>query len=418
MKPHPWPTAALALLGLLACLRVYVLEVELRELRATCEVAARTVPRAAEGAPDAAGTPVNAAGGRSRPDDASARVSDRDSGEKPRDAATNPASPASHPPPAPQDAKGYVPHADSRVCSPLANRRHPGRGGKRVVSFSLFALPGGGVLPFLVVGIRKNYDFVRLWYPGWTMRVYAAGVNETVLGEFERALPDAEFVRCRRSPVPQREMEYRWLPYDDAEVERFVVRDLDSLPGPREAFAVGEWEASRLPFHAMRDHEAHGVPLVGCCFGIVAGTLGFASMEGFLEGVWGEFPNAKRPSCCGEDQGILMDLLWPKMRDRTLSHDSSAKRRRAGCYGSHICRDFPITERTERGYVGLALKDAWRMERAEWECSCACEFAEAGPQPSGYEPGLERILHADLPPGDPGRVDEARQDRRGNGTIG
>jgi hypothetical protein len=52
------------------------------------------------------------------------------------------------------------------------------------------------------------------------------------------------------------------------EVDRFVVRDADSIIRPREWFAVQEWIASGLNLHLMRDsHDGHNQRVMGGMWG-------------------------------------------------------------------------------------------------------------------------------------------------------
>ena len=56
---------------------------------------------------------------------------------------------------------------------------------------------------------------------------------------------------------------WRFFPTLDTQVEIFMSRDLDSPIKPREVEAVDEWVKSEKALHVMRDHPAHGVPMLG-----------------------------------------------------------------------------------------------------------------------------------------------------------
>ena len=60
---------------------------------------------------------------------------------------------------------------------------------------------------------------------------------------------------------------WRFLPTLDPQVEIFMSRDLDSPIKPREVEAVEEWVKSEKALHVMRDHPAHGVPMLGGLWG-------------------------------------------------------------------------------------------------------------------------------------------------------
>ena len=55
----------------------------------------------------------------------------------------------------------------------------------------------------------------------------------------------------------------RFMVADDPLVDRFMIRDIDSRLGPRDAAAVQEWIASRYSVHSMRDHPMHGTEMMG-----------------------------------------------------------------------------------------------------------------------------------------------------------
>ena len=47
-----------------------------------------------------------------------------------------------------------------------------------------------------------------------------------------------------------------------------IFRDLDSRPSQREVNAVNEWLQSKHPFHVMRDHPGHDLPMLAGMWGI------------------------------------------------------------------------------------------------------------------------------------------------------
>jgi hypothetical protein len=52
-------------------------------------------------------------------------------------------------------------------------------------------------------------------------------------------------------------MSWRFLVASDPNIERYVIRDIDSRISRREKLAVDEWIASGKQFHVMRDHPSH-----------------------------------------------------------------------------------------------------------------------------------------------------------------
>ena len=63
-------------------------------------------------------------------------------------------------------------------------------------------------------------------------------------------------------------MVWRFLVASDKNVERYIVRDIDSRLSVREKQAVDEWIKSGKMFHVMRDHPSHShYPMSGGMWG-------------------------------------------------------------------------------------------------------------------------------------------------------
>jgi len=67
----------------------------------------------------------------------------------------------------------------------------------------------------------------------------------------------------------------RFLLVDDPSVWLTLVRDVDSRFSLRELMAVNEWiaDVDKYPFHSMKDHQQHIVPVMGCSFGMRRGLF-------------------------------------------------------------------------------------------------------------------------------------------------
>ena len=68
-------------------------------------------------------------------------------------------------------------------------------------------------------------------------------------------------------------MFWRFLAFDDQNVDFVMVRDVDSPFTVRERLAVEEWLASGFPFHVIRDHRYHMEPMMGGLWGGRTGVL-------------------------------------------------------------------------------------------------------------------------------------------------
>ncbi len=103
------------------------------------------------------------------------------------------------------------------------------------------------------------------------------------------------------------------LPLYLPEMDRFVVRDADSVIRPREWFAVQEWIASGLNLHLMRDSiSGHNQRVMG-------------GMWGSLSKVYGDAAALFRHHTArsyGNDQWFWGGVLFHRHRDAHLAHDS------------------------------------------------------------------------------------------------
>lgn len=241
-------------------------------------------------------------------------------------------------------------------CGFTADMRGPGQ---NVVSYSFY----GDEQNQYFMGIERNIVDVQQHYPGWSVRVYH---------NLSKSQQTALFcpLACRYNFVDFCDvrdiagvgdlsdkfgMIWRFMPLGDDSVNRFLVRDLDSIILPREKYAVQEWIESGRSFHAMRDNPKHNVELLG--------------------GMWGGWNQFPRPfklirkkiirhaigKYKGLDQKILTRVLWPALfRSRDLfSHDS------------YLCTLFPMThpfptQRDGASFVGKVFV-ASEKARAEEE---------------------------------------------------
>lgn len=108
-------------------------------------------------------------------------------------------------------------------------------------------------------------------YPGWTVRIHHDdSIYNTYYGDvlFKLAAEGLlELVDCGKAETLCGAMLWRMKPASDPNVERFICRDVDAIPTPREAKAVAEWIESGLPVHIIHDSPAHT--------GYMGGMMGF-----------------------------------------------------------------------------------------------------------------------------------------------
>lgn len=212
---------------------------------------------------------------------------------------------------------------------------------RNIISFSLW-----GADPVYVHGAIVNARIAPNLYYGWTTRFYCDhSVPSDALEELRRT--GAEIIMVTDPLLQPVRHLWRFLVSDDANVDWFVCRDTDSRLNAQELLAVEEWVHSGKAFHIMRDHIYH--------------------MELILAGMWGGMagvlPNLRQLILSNpvysknrfSDQGFLMDMVWPLIKEHVLIHDSY--------YHLHGSKDFPSGYHLPRPiHVGGAVKNIgpWR----------------------------------------------------------
>jgi hypothetical protein len=129
---------------------------------------------------------------------------------------------------------------------------------------------------------------------------------------------------------------------DDPQVERYIVRDADSLVSEREAAAVEAWLASPYHFHHMRDYFTHTELLLAGMWGGVSGV--FPPVEPLIHQFMASYQGTERFT----DQQFLKTVLWPTARESILNHDELFGFHHAQPWPAHA----PIRWNTDAFHVG------------------------------------------------------------------
>jgi tetratricopeptide (TPR) repeat protein len=158
----------------------------------------------------------------------------------------------------------------------------------------------------------------RLWphfYPEWMLRFYCEG--DTVDADVIQKLRDlgAEVIVMARQKMLYEGLFWRMLVIAQVGVDRFLVRDVDSLFSVRERIAVDEWLASVRYFHVMRDHYTQTDLIQAGLWGGVGGVL--PPLNDLLQ----TFKLRHAPTRM-VDQAFLGAVVWPTVRQSVLIHDS------------------------------------------------------------------------------------------------
>lgn len=220
----------------------------------------------------------------------------------------------------------------------LAARSKP-----NVISFSLW---GGN--PRYLRGAIDNALAAPAIYPDWHLRYH---VDTTVPADVQAALRGlgAEVIlEAADQPIRER-LAWRFKVANDPDVGRFLVRDADSVLNEREAWAVAQWIASDVWFHAMRDWWTHTDLLLAGMWGGVAGIL---------PGLGAMLRRYKSPTMetLNIDQHFLRDQIWPLVRNHCLVHDR--------CFSAPGTRRWDLPDPAGNTHVG---QDVFTARHAEQE---------------------------------------------------
>jgi hypothetical protein len=200
---------------------------------------------------------------------------------------------------------------------------------KNIIAFSLF-----GTSDRYCAGAIKNVQAARFIYPGWTCRFYVdEDVSPAIRGDLIKE--GAEVKLVGGLPCERYGTLWRFLVADDPSVDRYLIRDCDSVLNVRERVAVDEWLATACHFHVMRDIYAHSELVLAGLWGGVRGAL--PPMAEAIVAYVERFVYHRTL-----DQCFLREEMWPTIRQSVLVHDSQF------AFGDR--RDFPPVGRMLPGH--------------------------------------------------------------------
>lgn len=206
---------------------------------------------------------------------------------------------------------------------------------KNIISFSLF-----GAQPRYCETLIKNIETAADLFPAWRCRVYLDGsVPQHVWQRLAQA--GASLVDMSREKTLYPTL-WRFLVMDDPQVERFLVRDADSLLSEREQACVEAWLDSPFYFHHMRDYFSHTELLLAGMWGGCGGILPNVDL------LMRQFMADYRGSARFTDQYFLKVALWPTVRQSILNHDEIFMFHHAQPWPAHS----PVRWKTEHFHVG------------------------------------------------------------------
>jgi hypothetical protein len=170
--------------------------------------------------------------------------------------------------------------------------------------------------------LLENAKIARHLFPCWTLRVYA---DSTVPREFIQQLKGHHVSIIEKDGGGSffDKLLWRFEVANDPHIQRFLVRDADSLLTVKERVAVDAWLSSGRYFHMMRDFYGHTDLIMAGLWGGVGGVLPN------LEILWREYP-ARSQLHRWIDQHFLEAKVWPTVSQSCIIHDSVF----TGCLGS------------------------------------------------------------------------------------
>lgn len=222
---------------------------------------------------------------------------------------------------------------------------------KKIISFALWGDNDG-----YCQGAIENAERAPKFYPGWVCRFY---VDNKVPQKYIDKLKElGSEIIYKGESKGFLGLYWRFEPmFDDATIDRFIVRDTDSRINEREAQAVREWEATNFPFHIIRDNNEHNIHILGGTWGAKAGCIPHFKMlmDQFIQRVQPD-PKNPRGDFHGSDQIFLSTFIWPYIEKCHLAHDN---------YFKYTGYEKPLTvELNREGYVGMvySIENADRVE--------------------------------------------------------
>jgi hypothetical protein len=265
-----------------------------------------------------------------------------------------------------RSARGTPGAGDSDVEEANLDNERPGPSmnapssfSRRVVSFCVF-----GTEPKYIRGMVRNAELAECFYPGWILRVYAAGDSSEALRE-AGLLRVKGCVELFTIPGEAGNKLWRLRPLFSPETSWVVFRDADSRMNYREWAAGRVWRDSPEQglAHVMRDHPLHTAPIMAGMWGINARRFREEHPESF-EKLREALAAAPRIGQNNSDQQWMAENFWPILEPHFLQHDDFHRERFPGALPFPNLAATPASDR----FVGEVFdeNDAPRDFDTDW----------------------------------------------------
>tara|TARA_R100000388_G_scaffold87122_1_gene66935 strand:- start:44 stop:748 length:705 start_codon:yes stop_codon:yes gene_type:complete len=216
----------------------------------------------------------------------------------------------------------------------------------KILSFSLY-----GDDPKYTIGMKRNIELLENVYgDDWKIRIY---LDNSVPREMakEYSQMGAQVYNVTGTPIIGG-MFWRFLPFDDKDIDVFCVRDADSRLMKREKEAVDEWLSEGTSLHLMRDHPHHNYTVMGGMFGFNKRPNGtYSFIEDYKSFIHNDYRFKKM------DDMKFLNRLYQKFNHSITSHEAyNHSSRNVDNNGNSYLdsgRQFPtIRKSKDEGFIG------------------------------------------------------------------
>lgn len=194
-------------------------------------------------------------------------------------------------------------------------------------------------------GAIYNAKLTKKYFPEWEFRVYhQSGINLDCLNELNDLganTIDVGYTNIIGSL-------WRFLVYDDKDVNYFICRDLDDRLNMYDAALVNDWLNSGYPFHIIRSHRGHTDEMLAGLWGGRANYISDFNMKDEMSKFSYE-TNDKY-----EDQKFLRLIFYPKIRDVSIVYGYDYQ-------NSPVVRKFPIEFYDQDGYISYPVGEVYEQ---------------------------------------------------------
>lgn len=229
---------------------------------------------------------------------------------------------------------------------------------KNIISFCLY-----GQSPKYCENAIINAQIVSEIYPYWSCRFYCS--NDVPIDVIRRLKDTNAEVIVKPKPEDIKQMLFwRFQVMSDQTIDRYIVRDCDSVINEKEALAVQDWIKSEKSFHIMRDYYTHTDLILAGMFG---GTVKI--FEDINESI-SSFQKQVHTSRTHLDQLFLRQKVWPRIKNDVLIHDSCFHDEKNNSIdfpkGFNINKNHHIGMNEGAASVNVKLTDMTNLKNVKW----------------------------------------------------